>query len=177
MEIRMLRPEVVNGPATCPYVPSDLVTLNKSLVSSRCSGRDPDFDARSSIVSTKQHDTAATSLPVLSVSPKYRVGTKTALEISLKASITNGVTQPAPIYLRGIHAQALVHISYRIPASFASKEAFRKDSTEKLDLFNHRSAKLGLQVTENTCLKDCTINATAPPTFKTCGVVVRYDVR
>jgi hypothetical protein len=132
---------------------------------------------KSSFKNERADDASSTSLLVLSAPPQYRVGATTALKISLQATLSDGLTQPAPIYLRGIRAQAVAHINYRIPASFAPKEEIQKDSTMKFDLFNRRYSKPGLQVTENTAIEDFVINTIVPPTFKTYGVALRYDVR
>lgn len=132
---------------------------------------------RSSFKGEKVEEAMSTSLLVLSAPPQYRVGTTTALKISLQATVSDGLTQPAPVYLRSIRAQAVAHINYRIPASFAPKEEIRKDSIEKFDLFNRRYGKPGLEITECTLLDDFVINTIVPPTFKTYGVAVRYDVR
>jgi hypothetical protein len=132
---------------------------------------------KSSFKGEKVEEAMSTSLLVLSAPPQYRVGTTTALKMSLQATVSDGLTQPAPVYLRGIRAQAVAHINYRIPASFAPKEEIRKDSIEKFDLFNRRYGKPGLEITECTLLEDFVINNIVPPTFKTYGVAVRYDVR
>jgi hypothetical protein len=139
--------------------------------------RNPLRRLKSSLKGEKTEEASSTSLLVLSAPPRHRVGTTTALKMSLQATLSDGLTQPAPVYLRGIRAQASVHISYRIPASFAPREEIRKDSTEKFDLFNRRYGKPGLEVTESTTLEDFVINTIVPPTFKTYGVAIRYDVR
>ncbi|KAH8725458.1 hypothetical protein GQ44DRAFT_749521 [Phaeosphaeriaceae sp. PMI808] len=139
--------------------------------------RSPLKRLKNSLKSDKMEEFSSTSLLVLSAPPQYRVGTTTALKISLQATLSDGLTQPAPLYLRGIRAQAITYINYRIPASFAPNEEIRKDSTEKFDLFNRRYGKPGLEITENTLLDDFVINAIVPPTFATYGVAVRYDVR
>jgi hypothetical protein len=140
-------------------------------------GRGPLKRLKSSFKNEKLEETSHTSLLVLSTPPRYRVGARTALKISLQATLSDGDTQPAPVYLRGIRAQAFVHIDYRVPTSSVPKEEIRKDSTEKFDLFNRRYGKPGLEITENTLLEDFVINTIVPPTFKTYGVAVRYNVR
>jgi hypothetical protein len=139
--------------------------------------RSPLKRLKSSFKSEKGDETSSTSLLILSAPPQYRVGTTTALKISLQATLSDGLTQPALVYLRGIRAQAIAHINYRVPASFAPKEEIRKDNIEKFDLFNRRYGKPGLQITENTSLEGFVINVIVPPTFKTYGVAVRYNVR
>lgn len=133
---------------------------------------------KSSLKGEKAEEAASsTSLLVLSVPPRYRVGAATTLKLSLQATLSDGLAQPAPVYLRGIRAQAFVHISYRIPATFAPKEETRRYTTEKFDLFNRRYSKPGIEVTENTSLEDFVINSIVPPTFKSYCMSVRYDVR
>jgi hypothetical protein len=132
---------------------------------------------KSSFKNEKPEEASSTSLIVLSTPPRYRVGATTALKISLQATLSDGLTQPAPVYLRGIRAQAIVHISYRIPHSSAPKEEVRKNNTVKFDLFNRRYGKPGLEITESSALEDFVINTIVPPTFQTYGVAVRYDVR
>ncbi|KAF2818364.1 hypothetical protein CC86DRAFT_375862 [Ophiobolus disseminans] len=131
---------------------------------------------KSSLKGEKAEESSSTSLLVLSVPPQYRVGAKIALKISLQATLSEGNLNPAPVYLRGIRAQASAHISYRIPVSTAPHEEIRKDGTEKFDLFNRRYGKPGIEITENTPLDDFSISPLVPPTFKTYGVAVRYDV-
>ncbi|OAL51707.1 hypothetical protein IQ07DRAFT_610509 [Pyrenochaeta sp. DS3sAY3a] len=124
----------------------------------------------------KVEEFSSTSLLVLSTPPHYRVGSKSELKLSLQATLIDGDTQPAPVFLRGIRAQAIASISYRIPASFASNGEIRKEGIEKFDLFNQRYSKPGLEITENTLLEGFEINKIVPPTFKTYGVAVTYDV-
>jgi hypothetical protein len=132
---------------------------------------------KSSFRAEKREEASSTSLLVLSAPSRYRVGAITALNISLQATISDGSTKPAPVYLRGIRAQAFVHISYRIPTSTASSQEIRRMGTERFDLFNRRYGKPGVEVTENTPLADFVINNIVPPTFKTYGVAITYDVR
>ena len=132
---------------------------------------------KSSLKGEKMEGPSSTSLLVLSVPRQYRVGAGTALKISLQATLSEGNSQPAPVYLRGIRAQASAHISYRVPVATVANEEIRKDSTEKFDLFNRRYGKPGVEITENTLLQDFIVNTIVPPTFKTYGVAVRYDVR
>ncbi|KAH7091643.1 hypothetical protein FB567DRAFT_567881 [Paraphoma chrysanthemicola] len=132
---------------------------------------------KSSLKSDKTEEPSLTSLLVLSVPSQYRVGAATALKVSLQATLSDGLTQPEPVYLRGIRAQALAYINYRIPTSSASNGEIRKDSTVKFDLFNRRYGKPGLEISNNTSIEAFNINVIVPPTFKTYGVAVTYDVR
>jgi hypothetical protein len=122
----------------------------------------------------KSDDTAATSLLVLSAPAHYRVGSDSTIKISLQATLSEGFAQPAPVYLRGIRAQAIAHIHYRIPAPNGE---IRKESIERFDLFNQRYIKPGIEITSDTTQEGFKINKIVPPTFKTYGVAVRYDVR
>lgn len=125
----------------------------------------------------KTEEAPSTSLLVLSAPSQYRVGSKSTLRLSLQATLSEGNMRPAPVFLRGIRAQAIVHINYRIPASFASNGEVRRESLEKFDLFNQRYSKPGIEITEDTTLDGFEINTIVPPTFKTYGVAVNYDVR
>ncbi|EAT89600.2 hypothetical protein HBI56_029390 [Parastagonospora nodorum] len=132
---------------------------------------------KNSLKSEKNEEASSTSLLVLSAPPRYRVGATTALRISLQATLSDGLTQPAPVYLRGIRAQVFLHIKYRIPLSSAPNQEIRKANTEKFDLFNRRYSKPGLEITESTVVEDFVINNIVPPTFKTYGLATRYEVR
>lgn len=132
---------------------------------------------KSSLKGEKSEEVSSTSLLVLSVPSQYRVGAATTLKVSLQATLTDGLTQPEPVYLRGIRAQAFAHINYRIPTPAASNDEVRKDGTVKFDLFNRRYGKPGLEITNNTAIEAFSINSIVPPTFKTYGVAVKYDVR
>ncbi|KAH7410160.1 hypothetical protein DE146DRAFT_340881 [Phaeosphaeria sp. MPI-PUGE-AT-0046c] len=132
---------------------------------------------KSSLRGEKPEEASSTSLLVLSVPPRYRVGAAIALKVSLQATLSDGFAQPAPVYLRGIRAQAFAHISYRIPAGFAPNEEIRKDTTEKFDLFNRRYGKPGFEITGNTNLEDFVISNIVPPTFKSYCMSIRYDVK
>ncbi|KAH7361138.1 hypothetical protein BKA66DRAFT_471399 [Pyrenochaeta sp. MPI-SDFR-AT-0127] len=125
----------------------------------------------------KTEDASSTSLLVLSVPAQYRVGSKSTLRLSLPATLSEGTSQPAPVFLRGIRAQATAHIDYRIPTSQASNAEIRRDSDEKFDLFNQRYSKPGIEITEDTTLDGFEINNIVPPTFKTYGVAVNYSVK
>jgi hypothetical protein len=122
----------------------------------------------------KPDDTAATSLLVLSAPAQYRVGANSTIKISLQATLSEGLAQPAAVYLRGIRAQAIAHIHYRIPAPSGE---IRKESIERFDLFNQRYIKPGIEITSDTTLEGFEINKIVPPTFRTYGVAVKYDVR
>lgn len=132
---------------------------------------------KESLKGEKSEEASSTSLLVLSAPPQYRVGSTTALKVSLQATLSDGLTQPAPVYLRGIRAQASARMQYRVPASFAPNEEFRKETIEKFDLFNRRYGKPGIEIGPATLLDDFVINTIIPPTFKTFGLAVKYDVK
>jgi hypothetical protein len=97
--------------------------------------------------------------------------------MSLQATLSDGLTQPAPVYIRGIRAQAFLHIKYRIPLSSAPNQEIRKFHTEKFDLFNRRYSKPGLEITASTVVDGLIINNIVPPTFKSYGLAIWYEVR
>jgi hypothetical protein len=132
---------------------------------------------KSSFRAEKKEEASSTSLLVLSAPSRYRVGATTTLKMSLQVTLSDGLTRPAPVYLRGIRAQAFLHINYRVPTPSAPNQEVRKESIEKFDLFNRRYGKPGIQITENTPLEDFVINNIVPPTFKTYGLAITYDVR
>jgi hypothetical protein len=132
---------------------------------------------KSSFRAEKKEEASSTSLLVLSAPSRYRVSATTTLKMSLQATLSDGLTRPAPVYLRGIRAQAFLHINYRIPTPSAPNQEVRKEGIEKFDLFNRRYGKPGIQITENTPLEDFVINNIVPPTFKTYGLAITYDVR
>jgi len=125
----------------------------------------------------KSEDTSSTSLLVLSAPSRYRVGASGSIKLSLQATLSEGLEQPAPVYLRGIRAQAIAHISYRVPAVSLPEGEIRKHSIEKFDLFNQRYVKPGIEITQETLLDGFEINKIVPPTFKTYGVALNYDVK
>ena len=51
---------------------------------------------------SKEEEASSTSLLVLSSPSKYRVGASSKLKLSLQATLSDGDTQPAPVYIRGI---------------------------------------------------------------------------
>ncbi|CAO2653908.1 Nn.00g106410.m01.CDS01 [Neocucurbitaria sp. VM-36] len=125
----------------------------------------------------KIEEADSTSLIVLSAPLHYRVRSPSTLKLSLQATLSDGNSRPAPVFLRGIRAQAIAHINYRVPVSSASNGEIRKECIEKFDLFNQRYSKPGLEITDNTTLDGFEINSIVPPTFKTYGVAIHYDVR
>ncbi|KAG9190372.1 hypothetical protein G6011_08460 [Alternaria panax] len=126
---------------------------------------------------SKEEETFSTSLLVISAPSQYRVGASSNIKLSLQATLSDGDTQPAPVYLRGIRAQATAHINFRIPLASAPNGEIRKDSIEKFDLFNQRYSKPGIAITSDTSLKGFEINKIVPPTFKTYGVALYYAVK
>ncbi|CAG5185902.1 uncharacterized protein ALTATR162_LOCUS11432 [Alternaria atra] len=71
---------------------------------------------------SKEEEASSTSLLVLSAPSQYRVGATSKIKLSLQATLSDGDTQPAPVYLRGIRAQAIAHINFRIPLASAPNE-------------------------------------------------------
>ncbi|RYN26062.1 hypothetical protein AA0112_g8391 [Alternaria arborescens] len=126
---------------------------------------------------SKEEEASSTSLLVLSSPSKYRVGASSKLKLSLQATLSDGDTQPAPVYLRGIRAQAIAHINFRVPLASAPEGEVRKQSIEKFDLFNQRYSKPGIEITSDTILEGFEINNIVPPTFSTYGVALHYDVK
>ena len=125
----------------------------------------------------KSEDTLCTSLLVLSAPSHYRVGASGRVKLSLQATLSEGLDQPVPVHLRGIRAQAVAHIHYRIPLASSLEEEVRKENIEKFDLFNQRYVKPGIEITQETMLDGFEINKIVPPTFKTYGVAFGYDVK
>ena len=125
----------------------------------------------------KSEDTSCSSLLVLSAPSHYRVGASGRVKLSLQATLSEGLDQPLPVYLRGIRAQAVAHIHYRIPLASSPEEEIRKENVEKFDLFNQRYVKPGIEITQETMLDGFEINKIVPPTFKTYGVAFGYDVK
>jgi hypothetical protein len=53
----------------------------------------------------------------------------------------------------------------------------RKEGIERFDLFNQRYVKPGIELTSDTVLEGFEINNIVPPTFKTYGVALHYNVK
>lgn len=123
---------------------------------------------------------SATTLLVLSVPELYRVGAESAMKISLQTSQSENNTHPPPIHLRGIRAQAVARIDYRIPLPPPSPtHHLLRCGEAKFDLFNRRYAIPGLALspTTTTDIETFDINKLVPPTFKTYGVALTYEVK
>jgi hypothetical protein len=125
----------------------------------------------------KEDETSSTSLLVLSAPSHYRVGAASTIKLSLQATLSDGNTQPAPVYLRGIRAQVTAHINFRVPLASGPNGEIRKESIERFDLFNQRYSKPGIELTSDTTLEGFEIHKIVPPTFKTYGVALYYDVK
>lgn len=125
----------------------------------------------------KVEESSSTLLLLLSTPSHYRVGAPSTLEISLQTTPSDSTSQEAPVYLHGIRAQATAHIKFRIPTASSPGGEIRKDEVERFDLFNKRYSKPGLEVKQNITLEGFEIAKIVPPTFKTYGVAVTYDVR
>ncbi|KAJ4374737.1 hypothetical protein N0V83_001813 [Neocucurbitaria cava] len=189
-----LNPVVIQQLRFSPSVPEQSLSVSIPLLSappirferkSRPSTPEPSLERRGPLKRIKSglrggdkaEETSSTSLIVLSAPSHYRVGAPSTLKLSLQATLSEGNCRPAPVFLRGIRAQAIAHINYRIPSSSASNGEYRKDSIEKFDLFNQRYSKPGLEIMDNTTVDGLDINTIIPPTFKTYGLAVHYDVR
>jgi hypothetical protein len=189
-----LNPVVVQQLRFSPSVPEEGLSLTAALVPtppirferrSRPSTPDPSRERRASLKrlksglrsAAKEEDVSSTLLLVLSAPSKYRVGAASTIKLSLQATLSENDTQPAPVYLRGIRAQAIAHINYRVPLASAPNGEIRKESIEKFDLFNQRYSKPGIELTSDTVLEGFEINKIVPPTFKTYGVALHYDVK
>ncbi|KAI4674535.1 uncharacterized protein J4E88_008271 [Alternaria novae-zelandiae] len=189
-----LSPIVVQQLRFSPSVPEQGLAQPAALVPappirferrSRPSTPDPSRERRSSLKRLKtglrgggkEEEISSTSLLVLSAPPEYRVGAASTIKLSLQATLSDGDTQPAPVYLRGIRAQAITHINFRVPLASAPNGEIRKEGVEKFDLFNQRYSKPGIELTLDTILEGFEINKIVPPTFKTYGVALHYDVK
>ncbi|RAR01458.1 hypothetical protein DDE83_008895 [Stemphylium lycopersici] len=169
-------------PRVLPALPAPPIRFERK---SRASTPEPTKERRASLKrltsglrsGEKQDDASATSLLVLSAPSQYRVGASSTLKLSLQATLSDGLEQPAPAFLRGIRAQVSAHITFRIPLASASNGEVRNDSVEKFDLFNQRYSKPGIEITQDTVLEGFEINNIVPPTFKTYGVALHYDVK
>ncbi|KAL1794133.1 hypothetical protein ACET3X_007554 [Alternaria dauci] len=126
---------------------------------------------------SKEEEASSTSLIVLSSPSKYRVGASSKLKLSLQATLSEVNVRPAPVYLRGIRAQAIAHIDFRVPLASVPDGEIRKQGMEKFDLFNQRYSKPGIEITSDTVLEGFEINNIVPPTFRTYGVALHYDIR
>ncbi|RMZ69571.1 hypothetical protein GMOD_00006401 [Pyrenophora seminiperda CCB06] len=125
----------------------------------------------------KSENAPSTFLVVLSAPSQYRVGASSKIKLSLQATLSQDLEQAAPVYLRGIRAQAIAHIHFRIPVASLAEEEIRNEGIEKFDLFNQRYVKPGVEITQETVLDGFEINKLVPPTFKTYGVALDYDVK
>ncbi|KAF3036601.1 hypothetical protein E8E12_007968 [Didymella heteroderae] len=121
------------------------------------------------------------NLLILSVPEHYRVGSESTLKVSLQCANDTRNDRVAPVYLRGIRAQAIAHIDYRIPISSHTSPACNilRSGESKFDLFNRRYAIPGLllDTTTHTDVEAFDIRKLVPPTFKTYNIALRYDVK
>lgn len=126
-------------------------------------------------------ETCSSDLLILSAPEQYRVGSTGTLKITLQSATNANDTKPAPIYLRGIRAQAIARIDYRIPLPSHPSLAYNilRSGDSKFDLFNRRYATPGLPLSTHTTtdIEAFEINKVVPPTFKTYNVALRYDVK
>lgn len=127
------------------------------------------------------HDPLGSDLLILSVPEHYRVGSKSSLKISLQSASDSSNDRAARVYLRGIRAQAIACIDYRIPISPYTSPAgsLLRYGESKFDLFNRRYAIPGLHLdtTTHTDVEGFEIRKLVPPTFKSYNVALHYDVK
>lgn len=127
------------------------------------------------------HESVGSDLLILSVPEHYRVGSSSTLKISLQSAHSTDTDRTAPVYLRGIRAQAIARIDYRIPLPSHPSLAYNilRSGESKFDLFNRRFAipGLALSTTTATDIEAFDINKLVPPTFKTYNVALKYDVK
>lgn len=122
-------------------------------------------------------ETSYTSTLVLGVPSEYQVGSEAHLTVASEARHGDCALQLAPVYIRRIRAQAIAHIRYRVPTASAPNGEMRRHEIEEFDLFNQAYSKPGVEVNESTRLGGFEIDKIIPPTFKSYGVALTYDVR
>ncbi|KAJ4367908.1 hypothetical protein N0V86_009748 [Didymella sp. IMI 355093] len=127
------------------------------------------------------HESLGSDLMILSVPEHYRVGSESTLKVLLQSANDVSNDLAAQVYLRGIRAQAIAHIDYRIPLLSRTTQAYNilRSGESKFDLFNRRYAIPGLllNTTVPTNIEAFNISKLVPPTFKTYNVALKYDVR
>lgn len=126
-------------------------------------------------------ESCGSDLLILSAPDHYRVGLTSTLKITLQSATIPDTSRTAAIYLRGIRAQAIARIDYRIPLPAHPSLAYNiiRSGDSKFDLFNRRYAIPGLRLNTTTAtdIEAFGINKIIPPTFKTYNVALRYDVK
>ena len=136
---------------------------------------------RLSSSTTESNEPSSTLLLIISVPEYYRVGANSTLKLSLQDSSMPSPSQTAPIYLRGIRAQATARIDYRVPLPSHPNPAHNilRSGESKFDLFNRRYAIPGLPLNTSTAtdIEAFETSKLVPPTFKTYNVALRYDVK
>lgn len=136
---------------------------------------------RISLSTESLHEFVSSDILLLSVPEYYRVGSKSTLNISLQSARDINNDHAAPVYLRGIRAQAIAHFDYRIPLPSHHSPAcsILRSGESKFDLFNRRYAIPGLPLVTTTRadIEAFDINKIVPPTFKTYNVALKYDVK
>lgn len=127
------------------------------------------------------HESIGSDLLMLSVPEYYRVGSASTLQFSLQSANNLYNDRAAPVYLRGIRAQATARIDYRVPMPSHPSRAYSilRSDESKFDLFNCRYATPGLPLntTTPTDIEAFYINKLVPSTFKTYHVALKHDVR
>lgn len=133
----------------------------------------------SSAHGASEHKLALSSLLVLGVPEYYRAGAKSTLKMSLQTPSVLEDSHLSAVYLRGMRAQAIARIDYRLPVPPHSSLSYNilRSGESKFDLFNRRYAIPGLCLGDATDIETFEINKLVPPTFKTYNVCLSYDVK
>ncbi|KAJ4401351.1 hypothetical protein N0V91_008015 [Didymella pomorum] len=127
------------------------------------------------------HEPVSSDLLILSAPKHYRVGLRSVLKFSLQSVNDISNERAAPVCLRGIRAQAIACIEYRIPtpSHISPTSHLIRSGESKFDLFNRRYAIPGLHLDTATPteVEAFEIRKLVPPTFKTYNVALKYDVK
>lgn len=128
-------------------------------------------------------DPYATFSIALSTPKELRVGSSVPIKISLShLDRSQEVLEPPLVILRGIRAQAIAHIQTRVPNSLASRDGASRNYIEQFELFNRRfKGDEGILIFDGVTLEDLSLGLSVdkivPPSFKTYGVMLKYDLK
>ncbi|KAF3011022.1 hypothetical protein E8E13_010908 [Curvularia kusanoi] len=126
-------------------------------------------------------ESLGSDLMILSAPEHYRVGSTSPLKITLQSAANTNGNNSAPLFLRGIRAQAVARIDYRIPLPSHPSLVYNllRSGESKFDLFNRRYAipGLALDASTPTDIEAFEINKLVPPTFRTYNIALKYDVK
>lgn len=164
-----------------PAPPVRIERKSRSEADGRSGGRLQRLSKRISGSTESLHEPVNSDLLILSAPEHYRVGSKSTLKFFLQSANDTGNVRGAPVYLRGIRAQATACIGYRIPIPSHTSPATHivRSGESKFDLFNRRYAIPGLPLDSSTQteLEAFEIRKLVPPSFKTYNVALKYDVK